>query len=1113
MTKPLTPEQVEFLRSLLSMRPHTKTPLKGRQLDKIKGQYADFDRRRHKTEDAVAELEAMHGVRAAAPFRDELDSICGIVDAGANTGDETVFATAYKRLDSVKKSARDVLDELNAKARAIETASATFERAAAAIKGASPGKQKALAQALVDRSCAWLADHQGASVPRINAVLEEAQVAFNTPLTAKQSKVFSTHLANETGELCEEADLFVDNGMPEQVEIPKITALRGRVSKALQDARLVGNVVAVSQLQTAMAQLDRAQLRADPPPLDDPDEDAAPVSGAAKLLTAKIETLTDEEQAERVLLKAGSLSGQARSELDVLLTHIGDARADFSALLTNVAALKNQLRDDLDLIENSLTSAESFAAAAGDELDGADAKLAEAGDESAKPDARKVAVKAGTGGCDQALANLSTADKSLGRAEGGIIYVRNKADAFSAIPRRIAAVDPKQLAAVLANVDVLPECDKVPGSEDERDMLKHLVLVSADANGSRAIVSKISDPASYDRQVQELMKTAKLGTQLVTGLVNTCQSIVNDAERYMDSTPGYGVDAALAAKLADVVKLAKKDAARFTVPVVARKSGDTGSLASIGVAVVGGGPIGLLAAVEARMAGASLVTVFEGRTDPYSRMNVLKIEEGSLKRFAAAGVFDQLFPNYDPSKTQVAAVKDIEAALEGRCLALGVKLQRDRFLLDVKRDEKGTVQLFFTNDPTPYSCDFLIVATGGSVASAQKHANNVKLSDKLGVSFQKAAVKDYAAVGLFKKDAEKAEKIKSVGWQYDFDTAETQYVVAQLTEEEFNDLGNNPRKLVERIQQTRLGLPQEMAPPEDDGTRDIRNVTDPAELAAAIETVWAKLLQDFDGIDNFYGRDKAKDEKSIKKCKNGALDQLNKTIAARAKGDTPGAVSPAEIEKSLMGILLAEFGVSRFPIELQQASNFASADGAGVLVGDSAATPHPSTAKGLNTGLAEMGAMHDLIYDLQRIEGDETKRKDALNVYDFEVKRRTDIMIDAGLKALEGGTASQITKFYWKRLQPSLAEWAGGSSWGGAWLKRLDAKSAGLKVAEDDVRDDRDWSVRENSVKSLRALLTALETAHRQLSKRGDELMGDKTRPVTDALPDELKKLLDDCLA
>ena len=80
-------------------------------------------------------------------------------------------------------------------------------------------------------------------------------------------------------------------------------------------------------------------------------------------------------------------------------------------------------------------------------------------------------------------------------------------------------------------------------------------------------------------------------------------------------------------------------------------------------------------------------------------------------------------------------------------------MERDRYLLDVQRDAKGKVLLTFKGDPVAKSCDVLIVATGGRVASAQKYANNVVLSDVLGIPFQKSAVKDYAAVGLFNKNA------------------------------------------------------------------------------------------------------------------------------------------------------------------------------------------------------------------------------------------------------------------------------------------------------------------------------------------------------------------------
>ena len=69
------------------------------------------------------------------------------------------------------------------------------------------------------------------------------------------------------------------------------------------------------------------------------------------------------------------------------------------------------------------------------------------------------------------------------------------------------------------------------------------------------------------------------------------------------------------------------------------------------------------------------------------------------------------------------------------------------------------------------------------------------------------------------------------------------------------------------------------------------------------------------------------------------------------------------------------------------------------------------------------------------------------------------------------------------------------------------------EAANDDVRNDRGWSVGEDSVKSLRARFTALETTHIQLLKRNEKLMGNKARSTNDPFPNELKEVLDDILA
>jgi hypothetical protein len=379
------------------------------------------------------------------------------------------------------------------------------------------------------------------------------------------------------------------------------------------------------------------------------------------------------------------------------------------------------------------------------------------------------------------------------------------------------------------------------------------------------------------------------------------------------------------------------------------------------------------------------------------------------------------------------------------------------------------------------SCDVLIVATGGSVASAQKYANNVVLSDVLGIPFQKSAVKDYAAVGLFDKNATRpATGGKTEGWSYDFETAEVNYLVTQLTEEEYDGFTANPRLLIERLQTvakaTKVSNPQAMKPAPTDPAHGVQNLG-LDQVDAALIVARDRLLDDLGGIDNFYGSDKAQDDKVIAKCVDRAKEQLGKTVADQLKKAKGDKLSPAQVEAALLNFIGMEFGASRFPIEFQQARSFVGGKQAAVLVGDSGATPHPSASKGLNTGISEMGAVRDLVEDLQRGSGSEEDRALAMQMYEFELKRRTDALIVAGFESLQSETRNRVSRLYLSKGYQLFKPWWGAHQPMQDWVTRASFRLDALSVGKDKAADDRDWSRREAAVKALRAFVKKVEAA------------------------------------
>jgi hypothetical protein len=848
----------------------------------------------------------------------------------------------------------------------------------------------------------------------------------------KDLNLIGEALMNQVYALCQEVKPALDGKTFDADDKGKrysarMNDLEAQLQKALKTAQKDGHPIAATQLERALDQLHDVQWRAHPPTLtvligtdtdstETESESSASSTDAdenpVQLLTAPVAVLSNQQMAKRALLKVGGVLDHLKDEIDRVAANLKEIDLAVQQFRRDHDAKKIVLAEDFRLLGDAVMDATEALSQARDLL-GNGRQQQILGDKSKRTkgkweDALELAAMAS----DMGLAQLAACEKSLGVAEGGLAYVERSVQSMDSIGTRIQNMDENLMTAVETNLGLLADCDKSWAKGDELDMLKHLVFTGSDPVKARALVQGATDRQSFDKAVKKLLLLPKLGTGAMTGLLSQCHQIVIDGERLNGSRGRTSRSLAndnLRTKWTRIVAIANTDAARFTVPVIPRPSGSDPSTAlqSVGVAVVGGGPIGLLAAVEARMSGASQVHVYEGRNDAYSRLNVLKIDEGPAQRLKAAGVSEIVFPDgfgFDDIRKQTASVRTIENALADRCKALGVSLERDKFLVDVTRPDGKRTHLFFKGDPVPKLCDVLIVATGGSVANAQKHANNVVLSDQLGIPFQKSEVKDYAAVGVFGKNAQPPTVTdgKTEGWAYDFETREVKYLVTQLTEEENERYGKEPRLLIERLQKDAeaKGLvgKQSLKPESTDATRNVASITDDA-LDKALDAAWKKLLDDLGGVTNFYGNDRAKEDERVAAAKTtrrnrcgrrwrrgeegGSEEGVEKDVSKKnaSTGDgakkQPPTVSPVMVEKALLRFMMMEMGASKFPIEVQQGHGFASKSKGAILVGDSAATPHPSASKGLNTGISEMGAVRDLIQDLQQGTGTDEERGKA----------------------------------------------------------------------------------------------------------------------------------------
>ncbi len=116
-----------------------------------------------------------------------------------------------------------------------------------------------------------------------------------------------------------------------------------------------------------------------------------------------------------------------------------------------------------------------------------------------------------------------------------------------------------------------------------------------------------------------------------------------------------------------------------------------------------------------------------------------------------------------------------------------------------------------------------------------------------------------------------------------------------------------------------------------------------------------------------------------------------------------------------------------FPIEIQQARTFVNTELNALVIGDSAATPHPHSGSGFNTGVRELDALSDVVAALRmlvlaandpkekrkgvRLDEDSPDQvKAALDEYNRQMKQLTDVMVAKATKILAEQHAKYLTE-------------------------------------------------------------------------------------------------------
>lgn len=236
------------------------------------------------------------------------------------------------------------------------------------------------------------------------------------------------------------------------------------------------------------------------------------------------------------------------------------------------------------------------------------------------------------------------------------------------------------------------------------------------------------------------------------------------------------------------------------------------------VVILGGGPIGLLCAIEAKKYFRK-VFIVEKRSG-YNRVNVPALGRQLLNHLTEIGVAQNLWPTGAAGATSLSFQR-LEEALWGKAQADGVLMERGYVVSALTGKQQmpngayKEIKLEFSKwdeehkkiikDATPIEstvADLLVVASGGRASEDQA-------LDKLDFSFTKLKAKNYAAYGIFTppiwdgKLAADTNEFRGlfgqvIGDKIAFPTPDHNYLLIQLskcTKSDFKYLQTNSKAL------------------------------------------------------------------------------------------------------------------------------------------------------------------------------------------------------------------------------------------------------------------------------------------------------------------------------
>lgn len=726
-----------------------------------------------------------------------------------------------------------------------------------------------------------------------------------------------------------------------------------------------------------------------------------PKPGSSGSIKPRTEEKEPDEDPALALEEAENRLAAARREAATFAKRIAAGRK----LIAGVSKYSDKkyeklgLADDFKRLDQLVSRPETLLATLGAELDRIQQDLKRAGK-----------TKDG-GGLD--LANKSIAEardlsrkvvvaaRGLDNIAAGVKFVERTVKEAERLTKRLQAIDLKKVRDLKERIALLDLIRTSGASEDQKELLSQLALVSAlPAPKIRTEIAACNGEGAAAAAIEKLRKKTKSSDD-AREVFAQCHLLVNDVFRYYGDARSFG--ATLSAKQAEAFRDIQRTAnAEYTLGMVATVE-RTSRAQNVGlgddpdaikpdpksrgrvIAVVGGGPVGLLAAIESTMKGAK-VEVYEARggdsqKELHNRMNTIKLEDGTLQRFRKVGVWSSVEKKWDDAAHAVP-VGALETALLDRARSLGVKFFDGKTVQDAVKLDSGKVELTIEGQKEKVTVDLVVVASGAGFARAGSSGAN---AEKLGFEIVKVGVRDFAVTGVYDPNTPDKNKAPNaptggVGWSYGFNAPEVSYLLAQITEDQFVEFQRDPAKLQAYVRQA--AIKQRI------GDRDFKKTAKGQELKPAA-----------------------------------------------------------------------------FPIEIQQAQSMTSAKSGAVLVGDSGATPHPSTAKGLNTGSREVDYIASLV------EGrDGQTEEEALAAYDWETTRATNVMVAAAMNAMATNAKARCSQTIQRILAKSLvADPAFANVI--ALLKRIDAERVvplGEQCSTDDGSDN--WEISSRAIKRLREI-------------------------------------------